>query len=56
MGRVLLGIILGLILAPVAVLAWLHFGAVPVAVADPPLPHERSITGAVRCMRASIGS
>ena len=46
MGRVLIGVILGVILAPVAVLAWIHFGSVPVAVADPPLPHERSITGA----------
>jgi mono/diheme cytochrome c family protein len=46
MGRVLLGVILGLILAPVVVLAWIHFGSVPVAVADPPLPHEGSITGA----------
>jgi hypothetical protein len=38
MGRVLLGIILGVILVPVAVLVWLHFGRVPVAFADPPLP------------------
>jgi mono/diheme cytochrome c family protein len=45
MGRVLLGIVLGAILAPVALLAWLHFGRVPVAVADRPLPHERSLTG-----------
>jgi thiosulfate dehydrogenase len=44
MGRILLGIILGVILAPVAVLAWLHFGHVPVAVADPPLPQERLFT------------
>ena len=44
MGRVLLGIILGAILAPVTVLAWFQFGHVPVAVADPPLPQERLIT------------
>jgi mono/diheme cytochrome c family protein len=44
MGRILLGIILGVILVPVAVLAWLHFGRVPVAVADPPLPQERLLT------------
>jgi mono/diheme cytochrome c family protein len=44
MGRILLGVILGAILVPVAVLAWLHFGKVPVAVADPPLPQERLIT------------
>jgi mono/diheme cytochrome c family protein len=44
MGRFLLGIIIGAILVPVAVLAWLHFGSVPVAVADPPFPHERLLT------------
>ena len=44
MGRILLGIILGIILVPVAVLAWLHYGHVPVAVADPPFPQERAIT------------
>ncbi|MGA3135297.1 MAG: cytochrome c [Terracidiphilus sp.] len=44
MGRVLLGIVLGVILAPVAVVAWLYFGQAPVAVADPPLPYERLIT------------
>jgi mono/diheme cytochrome c family protein len=43
--RVLLGVVLGLILAPLAVVAWLHFGRVPVAVADPPLPQERLLTG-----------
>jgi mono/diheme cytochrome c family protein len=36
---------LGVILAPVAVVAWLYFGRVPVAVADPPLPKERLLTG-----------
>jgi mono/diheme cytochrome c family protein len=44
MARFLLGIIIGAILVPVAVLAWFHFGKVPVAVADPPLPQERLIT------------
>ncbi|MDR3751272.1 MAG: cytochrome c [Terracidiphilus sp.] len=44
MSRVLLGLVLGVILVPVAVLAWFHFGAVPVAVSDPPLPQERLIT------------
>ena len=44
MGRILLGIILGLVLAPLLVLGWLWFGKVPVAVADPPLPQERLIT------------
>ena len=45
MVRVLLGILLGAILAPVAVAAWLFWGRVPVAVADPPFPHERQLTG-----------
>jgi len=44
MGRIIFGVILGLILAPVAVLAWFHWGTVPVAVADPPLPMEKQIT------------
>jgi mono/diheme cytochrome c family protein len=42
--RLLLGIVLGVILVPVAVLAWFHYGKVPVAVADPPFPQERLIT------------
>jgi mono/diheme cytochrome c family protein len=45
MSRLLLGIVLGLVLAPLAVLGWLWFGKVPVAVADPPLPQERLMTG-----------
>lgn len=44
MGRVLLGIVLGVILAPVAVAAWLYFGHAPVAVGDLPLPQEQLIT------------
>jgi mono/diheme cytochrome c family protein len=44
MGRILLGIVLGVILVPLAVLAWFKFGQVPVAVADPPLPEERLLT------------
>jgi mono/diheme cytochrome c family protein len=44
MVRVLFGVVLGLILVPVAVLAWFHFGQVPVAVDDPRLPQERLIT------------
>ena len=44
MGRVLLGTVLGLVLAPLLVLGWLKFGKVPVAVADPPLPQEQLIT------------
>lgn len=44
MGRILMGLILGVILSPLAVLAWFQFGKVPVAVADPPLPQEQLIT------------
>ena len=43
MGRTLFGMILGLILAPLLVLAWFRWGNPPVAVADPPLPFERQI-------------
>jgi mono/diheme cytochrome c family protein len=42
--RILLGVLLGVIFVPVAVLAWLKFGSVPVAVSDPRLPQERLIT------------
>ena len=45
MGRIFLGILLGIVLVPVAVLGWLKFGNVPVAVADPLLPKERLLTG-----------
>jgi mono/diheme cytochrome c family protein len=44
MGRILLGIVLGVILTPLVVLAWFQFGKPPVAVADPPLPREKLIT------------
>jgi len=44
MGRIVFGMILVLILVPLAVLAWFHWGTVPVAVADPPLPMEKQIT------------
>ena len=40
MGRVLLGIILGIALFPLGVLGYLKFGRPPVAVADPPFPME----------------
>jgi thiosulfate dehydrogenase len=44
MGRILIGIILGLTLAPLLVYAWFRYGHPPVAVADHPLPFERQIT------------
>jgi mono/diheme cytochrome c family protein len=43
MGRFLLGLIFGLVLVPLAVLAFLTYGRVPVAVADPPFPYERDL-------------
>ncbi|HEY2859186.1 MAG TPA: cytochrome c [Terracidiphilus sp.] len=46
MGRFLVGLILGILLVPLAVMAWFHFGKVPVAVGDPQLPQERLITHA----------
>jgi len=42
--RIAFGVILGLALAPVALLAWFSLGHPPVAVADPPLPLEQWIT------------
>ena len=47
MGRILFGMILGLVLLPIAVLVWLHYGHVPVAVADQPFPYEQQIAGSL---------
>jgi mono/diheme cytochrome c family protein len=44
--RLLLGIVIGIVLVPLAVLAWFHFGSIPVAVADKPFPQERRIAHA----------
>src|ERR1022692_4672001 len=44
MGRFLFGIVVGVLLVPLVVITWFHFGTVPVAVTDPPLPQERLIT------------
>ncbi len=41
--RFLLGLIIGVVLAPVAIYAYLNYGPVPVAVTDEPFPLERSI-------------
>lgn len=59
MGKILLGIVLGFLIAPFAVLAWLEFGAVPVAVADKPFPREGLITHVAlnaRMEREKIGT
>jgi thiosulfate dehydrogenase len=44
MGRILIGVILGILLVPIAGFGWFRYGHPPVAVTDPPLPFERSIT------------
>ncbi|MGA2887922.1 MAG: c-type cytochrome [Terracidiphilus sp.] len=44
MVRILFGILLGIVLVALSLLGWLQFGKVPVAVADPPLPHEQLVT------------
>lgn len=41
--KFLLGLILGLILVPIAALCFLQFGNLPVAVADPAFPMEKQI-------------
>ena len=53
MGRILLGIILGVILTPLVVLGWFRFGKPPVAVSDPPLPREQLFTSVP--LQARIG-
>jgi len=45
MGRFLLGLLIGVILVPLCIFAYLQWGNVPVAVSDSPLPQERLITG-----------
>ena len=44
MGRLLLGVLIGIILVPVAGWTYLKYGHPPVAVADQPFPFERFIT------------
>jgi mono/diheme cytochrome c family protein len=39
----MLGVLLAIVLVPIALLGWLRFGKVPVAVADPPFPYEKEI-------------
>lgn len=45
MGRVLLGIILGVVLVPLSALAYLNYGQPPVAVSDAPWPYENYVRG-----------
>ncbi len=44
MFRILFGIVLGVVLVPIAALVYLKFGAAPVAVTDSPFPYETQIT------------
>ncbi|HWG19795.1 MAG TPA: cytochrome c [Terracidiphilus sp.] len=44
MGRFLLGLVIGIILVPLAALAYFKYGNVPVAVNDPPFPDEKLVT------------
>jgi mono/diheme cytochrome c family protein len=46
MGRFLIGLIIGIILVPLCVVAYLKWGKMPVAVSDPPFPQERLVVGA----------
>ena len=41
--RFILGLIFGIVLVPLAILAFLTYGNVPVAVSDPPIPHEAQL-------------
>jgi mono/diheme cytochrome c family protein len=42
--RFLAGLVVGILLVPIVVLAWFQFGHIPVAVADSPFPAERLVT------------
>ena len=44
MGRFWFGLVVGIILIPLVVLLYFHFGRIPVAVNDPPFPNERLVT------------
>jgi thiosulfate dehydrogenase len=43
MGRILLGLIFGIVLVPFVALVYLEYGRVPVAVTDPASPYERRL-------------
>ena len=51
MVRFLFGMIAGVVLLSLAIYALAWYGKMPVAVADPPLPHEREIVSKVLHMR-----
>lgn len=43
MGRFLLGLIFGIVLVPLIILAYVEYGRVPVSVSDSPFPYERRL-------------
>ena len=45
MARFLLGLLIGIIVVPLCIFAYLQWGNIPVAVSDAPFPQERHITG-----------
>ena len=45
MGRVLLGMLIGIVLVPVAALTYLKYGHPPVSVRDKPFPLEQEAIG-----------
>lgn len=44
MGRFFLGVVIGIVLVPLAVAIYFMYGKVPVAVNDPPFPEEELVT------------
>lgn len=44
--RFILGLIIGIVLVPLAVISYLEYGRVPVAVSDPAFPYERQLVHA----------
>jgi thiosulfate dehydrogenase len=59
MVRFLFGLLIGILLVPVAGYLYVSFGKVPVAVADPEFPYERQVTSIpldARIQREMIGA
>lgn len=44
MGRILFGVIVGILLFPAGIFVWFSRGKVPVSVSDPPIPYESTLT------------
>ncbi len=44
MARILFGLIVGVLLGPIGIFIWYSRGKAPVAVSDPPLPYESTLT------------